>query len=314
MADEISPQKPPPPPPPPPPKVNDTAASQAVGQQLAQQPSQKPPLDPANVQATASVQQAAGQRFRQFAARAPSSTDPAMPAAPSPSAATGPSSGAAVTAAPNTAAARQAALEKKFNATADKLAADSPTAKALLARFRAEGGKLTDGGDSGFFKDGHPPQIAIMTRSHGTATSEADHKETIAHELGHFDYARSGAPGLVKPGLGDNPGKSDRTIEAWRERNYVAANTNRNLGDEAHATEINKKIRDEVLSKTGNDIGVAGVDTAKPFPSHDALVERYAHLRPSGQPAGTNYRDYYGGAYRKFYDKNYAPGGPGNLW
>ncbi len=114
--------------------------------------------------------------------------------------------------------------------------------------------------DGGYFRDGKPPVIGILTDSHGRKTTDADRLGTIAHELGHFDYARNHSQHqpFVPPG---NPtGTSDRQIEHRRGSEFVRRNVGRRLADEAHANEFNAQVRDEFLRSTDQQIEVSGVD------------------------------------------------------
>lgn len=326
MSDGVSNDRPvPPPPPPPPPQVNESAASEKVGAEKAgaeaakQSQQQTQAMEPAKVEGAAAAQQSAGERFSQF------QTGQAAAAGPSTGARTSQgteartsqrSEAAKGTEAKSTDAVRKEATQKQLDGAADKLASNSPTAKALLDKFRAEGGKLEDGGKSGYFKDakdGKPPTIGIPTQTPlGTQTSDKDKQQTIAHELGHFDHARSNPAGTIQP-QNNGKGKTDAAIEAGREHDYVVKNAERHLGDEAHATQVNAKIRDEVKAKTGEDIGVAGVRPGEKVPSKQELIDQYGRLNPSTKPDQT-YREYYNQPYLDHYKKHFTPGGGGNMW
>ncbi len=328
MSEGVSNDRPvqPPPPPPPEPKVNEAAASEKVGADKAasegaqQAQQQTRAMEPAKVEGTAAVQQSAGEKFSQFQTgqagqvgqAAAASNDPAGPSLAPRTSQRSEAAKAEAQPAKSTEEVRKEATQKQLDTAADKLAKDSPTAKALLDKFRAEGGKLEDGGKSGYFKDGKPPTIGIPTQtSLGTQTSEQQRQQTIAHELGHLDHARSNPPAAVQP-QNNGKGKTDAAIEAGRERDYVVKNAERHLADEAHATQVNDKIRNEVKAKTGQDIGVAGVRPGDKVPSKQELIDQYGRLNPSTQPDKT-YREYYNQPYLDHYKQNFTPGAPGNV-
>lgn len=255
----------------------------------------------------------AGERFQKFAdARAPS--EPALPAAAAPATTPGGlKSEAAVSE-----QMRRDGVQKQLDATAASLAKASPTAAALLDKFKKEGGVIVDGRDGGFFQGGKPPVIGLNTEALGRQTTAAQREQTLAHELGHYQYSKLNQKSEVRPanGLG---GKTDAQMEARRDRDYTLTNRDRQLADEAHATQVNAQIRDEVKANTGRDIGVAGIPPGAPVPTRAQLIEQYAALTPSGQEhlppeKRINYNEHYSKGYREHYSKYYTPGGPGNLW
>src|SRR5262249_5037323 len=120
--------------------------------------------------------------------------------------------------------ARREGLE--VDRVAARLAADSPTAAGLLSAFRAAGGRFEHSFRGGYFRDGATPAIGVPM-----GTDEA-RMQTVAHELGHFDFRNNPLRSYVPPGT--PPGLTDHQIEQRREHDYIVANGNRGLLDEGN--------------------------------------------------------------------------------
>ena len=133
--------------------------------------------------------------------------------------------------------------------------------------------------------------------------------QTIAHELGHDNYARTeAARDPYRAPSHDGGGITDAQIELRRYHNYVTRNAQRGLTDEAHATLFNARVRDEMIAATGVDIGVAGYARREDVQlSREAIAEYFARLAPSTDRS-TTYRGYYQRPFREHYDRHHAPG------
>lgn len=195
-------------------------------------------------------------------------------------------------------------------ALADRLAASSPTAAGLLADFRAAGGTFQHSYGGGMFNrnPGGSPTIGVP------AGTDAQRMQTIAHELGHFDYRNNPDASYVQPGR--PAGLTDHQIEQRRERDYIVENTNRRLADEGNAAIINNAIRNELRAATGIDIGVAGDIPGRPMPFNSAApiadqrraIGDYFGSHLTTSTTGENYRSYYGQTYIDHYRDNFMPG------
>jgi hypothetical protein len=124
---------------------------------------------------------------------------------------------------------------------------------------------------------------------------------SLAHEIGHAQYQAD--PYVAHNNL--------------TEEEYVNANLLNDLKDEGEATLTNIEIKNCLKKNKGVTITVAGAHSAKyekianNYPEakdrDQARVEigqYYAdHEKPTGEPSGTTYRDYYEKTYRDFYKK-----------
>jgi hypothetical protein len=196
----------------------------------------------------------------------------------------------------------------KVEEVADRLAAMSPRAERLLEQFRAAGGTFVRSEQGGWFdaRSGRP----VIGVPQGTV---GQNLQTIAHELGHFDF-RSLPDGAYQP-PGRPTGLTDRQIEHRRQADYITNNVNARLADEGHATLTNRQIRDEFLSRTGIDLQVAGLipdrltnPGAAPPDVQRRTIGDYFGSNLVTSTTGQNYRSYYGEAYIDHYARNHLPG------
>jgi hypothetical protein len=193
-------------------------------------------------------------------------------------------------------------------AIANELGRFSPTARAMVSQFRAAGGRFERIDEGGYFLD--DPSRPVIAVGRG---SRLEQMQTIAHELGHFQF-RDHPQGAYR-GPGRPNGVSDRQIEHRRQADYITRNANAHLADEGHATLVNRQIRDEVRARGGFDIGVAGAvpDTL----TGPGARSRDAQRAAIGEFFGThlitsidrqNYRSYYSEPYRNHYEEHHLPG------
>lgn len=197
---------------------------------------------------------------------------------------------------------------KRVEAVADRLGALSPTAQRLVDDFRANGGTFVRSERGGWFNNaGERPVIGVPR-----GTPEAN-MLTIAHELGHYEFRNNPERAYQAPGR--PTGASDRQIEHRRQADYMRGNADANLRDEGHASLVNRVIRDEVLAKTGLDLGVAGnipsaltQPGAAPQSAQRRSIGDYFGANLFTSTNGENYRSYYSDHYRRDYEARFMPG------
>jgi hypothetical protein len=197
---------------------------------------------------------------------------------------------------------------KRVEAMADHLGTLSPTAQRLVDDFRANGGTFVRSERGGWFNNhGERPVIGVP------AGSPQDNMLTIAHELGHYEFRNNPERGYQPPGR--PTGASDRQIEHRRQAEYMRSNADANLRDEGHASLVNRVIRDEVLAKTGTDLGVAGdipsaltQPGAAPQAAQRRSIGDYFGANLFTSTNGENYRSYYSDHYRRDYERRFMPG------
>lgn len=197
---------------------------------------------------------------------------------------------------------------KRVEAVADRLGALSPTAQRLVDDFRANGGTFVRSERGGWFNNaGERPVIGVPR-----GTPEAN-MLTIAHELGHYEFRNNPERAYQAPGR--PTGASDRQIEHRRQADYMRNNADANLRDEGHASLVNRVIRDEVLAKTGLDLGVAGnipsaltQPGAAPQSAQRRSIGDYFGANLFTSTNGENYRSYYSDHYRRDYEQRFMPG------
>lgn len=195
----------------------------------------------------------------------------------------------------------------KVEAVADRLAATSPTAAGLLSSFRASSGVFERSAKGGWFSNADRPTIGVP------AGTELENMRTIAHELGHFGFVGNPQGAYAAPGR--PAGVTDRQIEHQRQADYVVANANARLADEGNAALTNKAIRDEVMARTGLDIGVSGFANPGSMPLGVGTVDQqrqaigdFFGTNLTTSTTGQNYRSYYGQSYIDHYARNHLPG------
>lgn len=206
---------------------------------------------------------------------------------------------------PPTAATQRAEL----NTLADRMSTSSPRARELISDFRNNGGTFEPSQRGGYF-DKDKKVIGVP------AGSDNDRMRTMAHELGHYEYSKTGLGDYVPPGQPSPGAKSDHAMEQRREHEYVVNNANRRLADEGHATMTNNQIRNEMKASSGVDIGVSGDNPFKPMPLNPSApadeqrraIGDYYGTNLNTSTTGENYRSYYNAPYLKHYRENYLPG------
>lgn len=193
----------------------------------------------------------------------------------------------------------------------DELSKKSPTLERKLTKLQDDGWTIRYGtAGKGTFADRGKKEIVIDANSKGKPLSIV---QSLAHESGHADYT-------TDPYVAPSGKSKDQ---------YVAANVNRNLKGEGEATITNLEIRAELMQAKAGDIGIAGAQSKKyeelfkKYPDakdRDKLREEIGKVFAKGEvpsvnkPDGTpyaNYEEYYGQAYRDFWDANVTPGKDG---
>jgi hypothetical protein len=201
-----------------------------------------------------------------------------------------------------------AAQRAELNTLADRMSATSPRARELIGDFRNNGGTFEPSEKGGYF-DKDKKVIAVP------GGSDEQRMQTMAHELGHYDYSKTSDGAYVPPG-GPTGGITDSQIEQRRESNYITRNTDRRLADEAHATLTNNQIRNEMRASSGVDIGVAGDSAGKPMPfmpsapfnEQRRVIGDFYGTNLKTSTTGENYRAYYNETYIKHYRENFLSG------
>lgn len=186
-----------------------------------------------------------------------------------------------------------------LGAAVDSMVAKSPALTQTLDSLMADGWTIVTGkaGD-GTYADNEGKRINIDKRE---LSNPKEVIESLAHEGGH--------------GLYDEPYVNFGDLT---KQEYVDANVMRHLRDEAAATIMNLRVRDE-LKANGIDITVAGRN-AKAYEAswqahlagkltHEQLMDRIANQYAEGERPSTaknmNYRQYHESNYADHWDKHH---------
>jgi type VI secretion system secreted protein VgrG len=183
----------------------------------------------------------------------------------------------------------------------DAIAALSPTLEANIAALQAAGWTIKYGpAGKGSYTDRAAKVIYVDSNDKGNPEQVV---QTLAHESGHARYTPD--PYVPPAGL-------------TRDQ-FVQRNADRSLKDEGEATLTNVRVRQEIQSNGGPDIGLAGAQSAKyaaiankyPDPAQrdqarEEIGREFANgEHPSTDPSKT-YDQYYSKPYEDYWDKNVA--------
>lgn len=184
-----------------------------------------------------------------------------------------------------------------LGADVDALVNLSPTLAKQVEQLQKDGWSIQYGpAGGGSYANRREKRIVIDSNERGNAALVS---QTIAHEAGHAMYT---LPAEVP-------------MEGRSRQEYVEANVQRHLRDEAEATMNNMKVRDEILLGGGPDIGVAGAN-AKQYEqtwqdyrsgaidrntARERIANAFGDERTS--TTGEDYRTYYGKPYEDAWDQ-----------
>lgn len=193
-----------------------------------------------------------------------------------------------------------------LGADADRLMSLSPHLVQQIQELQRDGWKFVYGtAGGGSFANRGTKTITVDANERGNPTALA---QTMSHEVGHAKYT----PDAYTPPSG------------LTRQQYVDQNTMHSLKDEGEATLNNAQSRQEILRNGGPDIGIAGANPGQ----YDTIYQNYAAGNVTRDQAreqigtvfgtgehtsntGQAYGDYYGDAYRNFWDTNVTPGANG---
>jgi hypothetical protein len=136
-----------------------------------------------------------------------------------------------------------------------------------------------------------------------------------------IDESKKGSSGEIAQALAHEKGHALYEVDPYvpptglTKENYVKENVKRHLKDEGEATLSNLEIRDEILSNSGPDIGVAGTKAEqyehiyqeyKSVGDREKARELIGDIFADGERTSTNpnmnYREYYSKPYEDHYD------------
>lgn len=187
-----------------------------------------------------------------------------------------------------------------LGADADALVNQSPTLASQVQQLQRAGWSIQYGpAGQGSYADRSQRRIVIDSNERGNPTALT---QTLAHEAGHAAYT----PPPQTP-----MGQLSR-------QQYVDANVQEHLRDEGEATLNNLRVRDEIRSSGGPDIGVAGANsdlykqTWQQYQSgaidrntaRERIANAFATERTS--TTGEDYRTYYGRPYEQYWDQMHS--------
>jgi len=205
-------------------------------------------------------------------------------------------------------AAEEAAVDlmlSKFSQKVRDLAKKSPTLRSELLQLQLEGYTIKTGPVAdGYFTDWDKKEI-VIDQPQGDNTTVAH----LAHEVGHGVNAQ-------KQGIPATP--------SMTKAQYVKANVDNLMHNEGEAQFNAARVRAELKSSGGPDIGIPGSQTAKYQKVYDNFtankITREQAVNQMGTLMGNErvstppkkpYRENYGDAYSKYWDTHIAPGRKG---
>jgi WXG100 family type VII secretion target len=193
----------------------------------------------------------------------------------------------------------------KFSQKVCDLAKQSPTLRSELLQLQLEGYTIKTGPVAdGYFTDWDKKEI-VIDQPLGDTTTVAH----LAHEVGHGVNAQ-------QQGIPATP--------SMTKAQYVKANVDNLMHNEGEAQFNAARVRAELKSAGGPDIGIPGGQTAKYQTVYDNFtankITRDQAVNQMGTLMGNErvstpphkpYRQDYGDAYSNYWDKNIAPGRKG---
>jgi WXG100 family type VII secretion target len=193
----------------------------------------------------------------------------------------------------------------KFSQKVRDLAKQSPTLRSELLDLQLEGYTVKTGPVAdGYFID-WDKNVIVIDQPRGDTTTVAH----LAHEVGHgVNAQRLGIP----------------ATPSMTKAQYVKANVDNLMHNEGEAQLNAARVRAELKSAGGPDIGIPGTQTAKYQKVYDNFtankITRDKAVNQMGTLMGNEtvstpphkpYRQDYGDAYSEYWDKKIAPGRKG---
>jgi len=185
----------------------------------------------------------------------------------------------------------------KFDKKTKDLAKKSPELQKQLKELEKDGWTIKKGKKGGGSWANRQTKTIVVA----DGKTPEQNVSTISHEAGH---ARYGTP--TRHGMDGYNTRAD----------YISANVDEHLADEAAAQFNSATVRDEVLGAGGSDIGIPGRgDYEGIWDRYEAeTITRDQALGEMGRAMGAettsttgqNYRDYYGRSYGRTWDSAHS--------